>query len=106
MYFEAKPFRTRIDESFKWRDVFIVGLEYCSTNILKVSLRAVNVEVMSQNGKKWTVSELHPVEIKIPFDILGDLLEAIQKRDGYKVIGAINNNDLDFIYVIIEDKNR
>ena len=106
MYFEAKPFKTRIDESFKWRDVFIIGLEYCSTNILKVSLRAVNVEIMSPNKKKWIASELHPVEIKIPFDILGDLLDAVQKHSNYKIIGAINNNEFDFIYIIIEDKCR
>ena len=47
MYRIANEFKTRIDEWFKWRDVFIVGLEYCSTNILKISLRAVNVEVLS-----------------------------------------------------------
>ena len=58
MYRVANEFKTRIDEWFKWRDVFIVGLEYCSTNILKISLRAVNVEVVSPNGKKWIASEL------------------------------------------------
>jgi hypothetical protein len=93
MYRIANEFKTRIDEWFKWRDVFIVGLEYCSTNILKISLRAVNVEVVSPNGKKWIASELHPIDIKIPFDLLGDLLDAVQKHSNYRIIGAINNNE-------------
>lgn len=105
MYRIANEFKTRIDEWFKWRDVFIVGLEYCSTNILKISLRAVNVEVVSPNGKKWIASELHPIGIKIPFDLLGDLLDAVQKHSNYRIIGAINNNEFDFIYIIIEEKS-
>jgi hypothetical protein len=105
MYRVANEFKTRIDEWFKWRDVFIVGMEYCSTNILKISLRAVNVEVVSPSGKKWIASELHPIDIKIPFDILGDLLDAVQKHNNYRIIGAINNNEFDFIYIIIEEKS-
>ena len=79
---------------------FKAFVEYCDTNFVKVKLFAISGEVKGC-PKEVVPSPNSPIQVKIPFGRLGNLVKAFQKYQKCRVINVVyNENHDEYVYLI------
>lgn len=93
-------------ENFKWQE-FVGYIEYCAPNFVRINLYAVSGKVKGYvhgQGPDLMASNDLKIQVKIPFDRIGNLVKNFQAFKKCRVINVLFEKNMDYLYFITSSK--